>query len=152
VVHGEDAVLHRGEDRLLPGLLPGDLVEALLELVGGVVQDPAQLAELVATAHADAGGEVAHRELAGRFHDLAQRCGERGGEYERDEEGGRGGEGEGEPERPPQLRHLRAHCRGGERDAGDPDHPRVGPDRHRGVDELVVDGGAVARDREGLAF
>ena len=68
---GQDAfLLHGGENGLGARAAAGDLVDAPLQLVGGLIQDAPQLADLVAPAHGGAGGEVAGGDAARRPHHL----------------------------------------------------------------------------------
>ncbi len=147
VLHREDAVLHRGEDRLDPGLVPRVLVEPLLQQVGGGVEDAGEVPDLVRALDVAARGEVSGRETVGGVHDGLHRAHDR-----RDQgHGQRGGDPEGheqrEGHRPQQLPRLlfeRGEVVGDTREA---EEPPVLLDRHRPVEEVAVDGGAPPQRR-----
>ena len=144
MVDGHDAVLHRGEDGVDARPVAGDLGDAVLQLVGRPVEDPGQLADLVGAAHRAAGRKVAGREAPRGVHHLTERPRQRrreGGGKERDQ---REGQGEGDGHRPLQVVDLLLHAAERERDARDADDAGPMLDGHRGVEQVVAHGRAVA--------
>ncbi len=145
VVHREDSVVHGGEDGVGASPVAGDLRHPPLQLVGGLVDDARQLAELVVAADPDAGGQVALGILPSGLHDLLERAAQRGreqdGEARRREE--REGEGQrrGAPEVPALLLD-RLDARGRREPT-----PTIRPPERTGtarVEELGSHGGAAA--------
>ena len=134
MVHREHAVLHRRKRGLGARAVAGDLRDARLELVRRPVQDARQLAHLVRAVHAAAGGEVAPRELARRFHDLAQRSGQRRGERGGEGRGGRVRDGQREQQRALEIARFLLDVAQGQGDAGHAPHRAPGPDGHRRVE------------------
>ena len=137
VVDREDAVVHRGEDGVGAAAVARDLRQPPLQLVGRLVDDPRELAELVLAPHADARREVAGGELARGVHDLGERAPERGREQERRERRRREREQARDRRRAPQLAPLRLDAIDAAAEARDADHafPRGGsaPPRRAGA-------------------
>ena len=74
----EHAVVHRGEDRVGAAAVAGDLGQPPLQLVGRLVDDARQLAELVArAARGCARARLPAASCARRVHDLGERAAER---------------------------------------------------------------------------
>ena len=73
VIHSEHAFFHGREDGRRARAVATQLAQALLELHNRLIEDAAQLAQLVTTLDADARVQVAGRELPRSLHDLAQR-------------------------------------------------------------------------------